>query len=125
MKTGYFKQIIDVQKNAFISISLYPSNNEFVKYEYKSLAPNWKLHENLKSQRNIDLVMDNIRPKIFWKDKPVFLKQLKNWNIEKLEEAKKIIVETEIKMKTKLNNYNILLMKNLLIRLFQIAKSTS
>ena len=83
-----------------------------------------QLHENLKSQRNIDLVMDNIRPKIFWKDKPVFLKQLKNWNIEKLEEAKKIIVETEIKMKTKLNNYNILLMKNLLIRLFQIAKST-
>ena len=51
MKTGYFKQIIDVQKNAFISISLYPSNNEFVKYEYKSLAPNWKLHENLKSKK--------------------------------------------------------------------------
>ena len=51
MKTGYFKQIIDVQKNAFISISLYPSNNEFVNYEYKSLAPNWKLHENLKSKK--------------------------------------------------------------------------
>ena len=51
MKTGYFKQIIDVQKNAFISISLYPSNNEFVNYEYKSLAPNWKLYENLKSKK--------------------------------------------------------------------------
>ena len=51
MKTGYFKQIIDVQKNGFISISLYPSNNEFVNYEYKSLAPNWKLYENLKSKK--------------------------------------------------------------------------
>ena len=51
MKTGYFKQIIDVQQNGFISISLYPSNNEFVNYEYKSLAPNWKLYENLKSKK--------------------------------------------------------------------------
>jgi len=51
MKTGYFKQIIDIQKNGFISISLYPSNNEFVNYEYKSLAPNWKLHENFKTKK--------------------------------------------------------------------------
>ena len=51
MKTGYFKQIIDVQQNGFISISLYPSNNEFVNYEYKSLAPNWKLYENLKTKK--------------------------------------------------------------------------
>ena len=51
MKTGYFKQIIDVQKNGFISISLYPSNNEFVNYEYKSLAPNWKLIENLNKKK--------------------------------------------------------------------------
>ncbi len=51
MKTGYFKQIIDVQQNGFISISLYPSNNEFVNYEYKSLAPNWKLYENFKTKK--------------------------------------------------------------------------
>ena len=51
MKTGCFKQINDGQQNGFISISLYPSNNEFVNYEYKSLAPNWKLYENLKKKR--------------------------------------------------------------------------
>ena len=51
MKTGYFKQIIDVQQNGFISISLYPSNNEFVNYEYKSLAPNRKLYENFKTKK--------------------------------------------------------------------------
>ena len=51
MKTGYFKQIIDVQNNGFISISLYPSNNELVNYEYKSLAPNWKLYENFKTKK--------------------------------------------------------------------------
>ena len=49
MKTGCFKQIEEEKNNGFISISLYPSNNEFVRHEYKSLAPNWKLFENLKS----------------------------------------------------------------------------
>ena len=49
MKTGVFKQIEEEINNGFISISLYPSNNEFVNYDYKSLSPNWKLFENLKS----------------------------------------------------------------------------
>ncbi len=51
MKTGCFKNIEDEKNNGFISISLYPSNNDFVKHEYKSLAPNWKLFENLKSKK--------------------------------------------------------------------------
>ena len=49
MKTGCFKHIDEEKNNGFISISLYPSKNDFVRYEYKSLAPNWKLFENLKS----------------------------------------------------------------------------
>ena len=51
MKTGCFKQVDDGHVNGFISISLYPSQNEFVKYEYKSLAPNWKLYENFKTKK--------------------------------------------------------------------------
>ena len=33
MKTGCFKQVDDGHVNGFISISLYPSQNEFVKYD--------------------------------------------------------------------------------------------
>ena len=51
MKTGCFKQINNGQTNGYISISLYPSKNDFVNYEYKSLAPNWKLMEMLKSKQ--------------------------------------------------------------------------
>ena len=51
MKTGYFKQVNGGHTNGFISISLYPSKNDFVKYEYKSLAPNWKLFENLNKKK--------------------------------------------------------------------------
>ena len=40
-----------------------------------------------------------LKPKIFWKDKPIFKKQLKIWNIKKLEKAKKITFQTEILLK--------------------------
>ena len=51
MKTGCFKYIEEEKNNGFISISLYPSNNDLVKFEYKSLVPNWKLFDNLKSKK--------------------------------------------------------------------------
>ena len=74
---------------------------------------------------NYEAAMENIKPKIFWKDKPIFLKQIKVWNKTKLEKANKLIIDTEISMKTKLNNYNTILIKNLLIKLYSIANSTS
>jgi DNA polymerase III delta subunit len=73
----------------------------------------------------MEMAIENMKPKIFWKDKPIFLKQIKKWNSEKLKRAKEVVIETEIKMKTKLNNYNGILIKYLLIRLYQIADSTS
>ncbi len=76
MKTGFFKQIDEEKNNGFISISLYPSNNQFVKHEYKSLAPNWKLFENLKSKKiseenfikNYNEQLDSLNPKTVFED---------------------------------------------------------
>ena len=78
-----------------------------------------------KNERDIESIIDNLSPKIFWKDKPIIIKQMKKWNLEKLEKAKSYIIEAEIKMKTKLNNYNNIIVKNLLIRLYSLANSTS
>lgn len=75
--------------------------------------------------KNVELAMDNITPKIFWKDKPNFLKQMKKWNLKKLEIAIKSIIDAEILMKTKFNNYNTIIIKNLLIKLYSLANSTS
>ena len=50
---------------------------------------------------------------------------MKKWNLEKLEKAKSYIIEAEIKMKTKLNNYNNIIVKNLLVRLYSLANSIS
>jgi len=51
VKTGFFKQITESKNNGYVSISLYPSNNNYISYEYKSLAPNWKLFENLNKKK--------------------------------------------------------------------------
>ena len=84
-----------------------------------------QLQNQYEMDKNLDLAIENIKPKIFWKDKPVFLKQIRKWNIKKLEMAKKVLINTEIRMKTKLNTYNSTLIKNLLIRMYRIANSTS
>ena len=41
---------------------------------------------NLKIQfqkdKNLDLAINNLTPKIFWKDKPVIMEQFRKWNLE-------------------------------------------
>ena len=37
---------------------------------------------NCSREKNIEKAIDKIKPPIFWKDKPIFNKQLKKWNIK-------------------------------------------
>ena len=59
------------------------------------------LNELLIKNKNIDIAIETIKPKIFWKDKPIFKKQLKIWNGNKLVKAKRNILRTEIIIKTR------------------------
>ncbi len=75
MKTGFFKQIDDSAAKGFISIALYPSKNDNVLLEFRALATNWKLMENLKSNK--------ISEAIFIKE---YKKQLNNLNAKSIFE---------------------------------------
>ena len=83
------------------------------------------LNELLIKNKNIDIAIETIKPKIFWKDKPIFKKQLKIWNGNKLVKAKRNILRTEIIIKTRMNYLSDILIKKLLIELCGIASSTS
>ena len=78
-----------------------------------------------KKQKNIEKTIDNMWPPIYWKEKPIFSKQMQKWNINKLENAKKKLYETEILIKTKSNLSNNTLIKNLILDLYNNAASTS
>ena len=79
----------------------------------------------LKKEKNLDKTIDTIKPQIFWKDKPIFNKQMKKWNIKKLKEAKEILFKTELQIKKNSNLNNNVLLKNLIINLYEKAEVTS
>jgi len=78
-----------------------------------------KLQEELKKNKNIEQVITNYKPPIFWKDKEIIKKQLYHWPLEKINSMIGSINETELLIKkNSANSLNIL--SN-----FIISKSTT
>ena len=83
------------------------------------------LIDQLEENKNVDSAIDSVKPKIFWKDKPIFKKQLRVWNRKKLIKAREIILETEILIKTKLGSVSEVLIKKLLVELCYLASTNA
>ena len=77
------------------------------------------------SVRNEELALDSLKPKIFWKDKPIYIQQLKKWDEEKLERALTTIFELEILMKKNSVIRKDILIKNLLVNLCKESSLTT
>ena len=78
-----------------------------------------KLQEELKKNKNIEQVITNFKPPIFWKDKEIVKLQLYHWPLEKINSMIVNINETELLIKkNSANSLNIL--SN-----FIISKSTT
>lgn len=76
------------------------------------------------NNKKYDQILETIKPPIFWKDKPVILRQLKKWNQEKLEKILAKISETEILMKKNSYIRNDIVIKDLIINLTRTASSS-
>ncbi len=76
------------------------------------------------TQNEIELV-ESTKSKIFWKDRPIFLAQLKKWNHSKLEKALKKIIDIELMMKSNSLIKKDVLIKDLLIKLCGEASSSA
>ena len=53
------------------------------------------LYENHNGNTSLDILIDNHRPPIFWKDKPIIKKQLENWSMQKIKDLIININKTE------------------------------
>ena len=82
------------------------------------------LNVELKKEKNLEKAINSIKPPIFWKDKPIFFKQMQIWNENKLRDAKKMLFEAEINIKKNGSSNNIILIKNLIVNLYQKGIST-
>ena len=77
----------------------------------------------LSNKRNLEQTVNEIKPPIFWKDKPVVLEQVKSWTSNKLSVALKKTYELEIKIKSNAEINKDILIKKLLLDICLIANA--
>lgn len=86
-----------------------------------------KLQEIEKMKRensNTEIIVSNLKPPIFWKDKPILIEQSNKWNKSKINTALKKTYEVELQIKTNSSIRSNLLIKNLIIDLCAVASSS-
>lgn len=100
-------QIDFAQENLF-----YYLNN--ISHRIKGLI---EIHEIDKKNKNLEISIEQLKPKIFWKDKPNYTKQLLRWDKNNLQEIFKNINKIEVLMKKNADIKNDILLKNLLVNI--------
>ena len=84
-----------------------------------------ELHKKLQGSNNYEETVNNLKPPVFWKDRPIYIQQLKKWSLTKLEKAAYQISDTEILMKKNSHINNNVLIKNLLIAICNQISTSS
>ena len=87
-------------------------------YRILKLIEIQKINETYK---NYEQALESLKPPIFWKDKPIYLQQLKKWNMAKLNKAANKISNAEILMKKNSIVRNDIVIKDLIISLSEEA----
>jgi len=78
--------------------------------------------ENLKiNNTNLEALISELKPPIFWKDKPIILEQSKKWSKEKIRAALNKTFNAEIEIKSNSSIKKELIIKNLIIDLCLLA----
>lgn len=114
-----------IKTNMLLSDTVFETENNIYYLNLINQRIN-KLYEidRLKQKNyNIETLISNLKPPIFWKDKPKLIEQSKKWNKEKLKKAldKTYSIEVEIKSNTSIRKN--LLIKNLLVDLCTSASA--
>jgi DNA polymerase-3 subunit delta len=104
-------------RNEDIFMYLYSLNTRVLKL--------YEIHNINKDVRDIELSIETLKMKIFWKDKPIFINQLKKWDIEKLQKILLKIGNIEQSLKTDSNIRNDIVLKDLLIKICGEASNSA
>ena len=106
--------VFDCFRNEDLFFYLNSLNNRVLRlYEIFSL------NENI---NDLELTLETLKPKVFWKDKPKLTEQLKKWNAIRLQKVLKKVSKLELDFKTN-NNRNDIVFKRLLVNLCQEASN--
>ena len=70
------------------------------------------IHKQNTNNNDFSVTINKMRPPIFWKDKPIFLKLLKKWDKQSVIDALKHLGQTEEKIKKNSTLNNLTMVKN-------------
>jgi len=83
-----------------------------------------KLNEILLiNNKPVEQSINEIKPPIFWKDKPTIVEQTKKWNLEKIQLVLKKTFDFEIKIKTNSTVDKNVILKKLIVEICNIANA--
>ena len=83
-----------------------------------------KLLEINNNSSNVEKAINDLRPPVFWKDKPNFISQAKVWNQKKINIIMKNTYDIEIKIKSNSSIDKNLLIKKLLVDMWELANAS-
>ena len=104
--------VIDVDKSVYYLALL---NQRFIKLD--------QIH-NLEKAATIEQKVENLKPPIFWKEKPNIIDQLKKWNSSNINKAMKTIYNIEIKIKTNSTIDKNIIIKKLIVDICNLANAS-
>ena len=83
-----------------------------------------EINNNNNNNNNIEKAVNDLKPPIFWKDKPNFIEQAKIWDSKKIKSTMKATYDLEVKIKSNSSINKQILIKKLLIDLCELANSS-
>ena len=102
-----------------------PENNIFYLNSINQRINRLKEIEELKDKNsNLEVLLSNLKPPVFWKDKPILIEQSKKWNKNKIQDALNKTYKAEIEIKSNANIRKDLIIKNLIIDLCSTANAS-
>ncbi len=100
--------------NILLNNFAFTSDDTFIylnKLNYK-LIKLLEIHKENKKYGDFNITMTKMRPPIFWKDKPIYLKLLKKWQISSILEALTYLGKIEEKIKKNSSLNGLIIVKN-------------
>ena len=114
-----------IQTNQLISDTI--MNNEknilYLNIINQRLTKLYQICELNNKKNNIEKVVNDIKPPIFWKDKPTIIMQAKKWNKNKISDALKKTYNLEMKLKSNSSINHQVLIKKLVVDICEIANA--
>tara|TARA_B100001248_G_scaffold114994_1_gene86079 strand:- start:418 stop:1410 length:993 start_codon:yes stop_codon:yes gene_type:complete len=114
-----------IQTNRLISDTVI--NNEknilYINIINQRLTKLYQICELDNKRNNIEKAVNEIKPSIFWKDKPTIIMQAKKWNKNKINDALKKTYKLEMSLKSNSSINHQVLIKKLVVDICEIANA--